>query len=439
MNDLEIKRHSFELAKKRLKEFSERTEAEFQIDSVRTDGGFLRLGKYVVKGDDLNPRLATIQRHFIAVNETNNKVIKEFRGIYNALDVLDKDYITSIVANVKAIEKTSNDVRTQQETLKQHNEKLANQQSKLDAHQTEIEKSFANISKIVTALKVFKEKLESYSHLTDIDKIWNDCQKWHNEISSLSSYVSEAVSTGKENAKTISAVKQSLEDIDNKVAQLFNSLSEQIYCIENIMSFMNELQTITHLKDIDEMWDSLERVHSSLKDLRVELDVTMQDVVKSKEDIKKSLDFVETVSKYKHLKDVDAMWDKLEDSGEKLNALTEQSNKTDKEVKKNQDAIVGLTEYKQELSTIVHLKDVDSLCNSTEKHSKQIENLQNQGEESRNLIQHNKEIVDQSLAAEKEKTDAVLQQLNKKIQYAYWIAGGSIALALIELLVALLG
>ena len=439
MNDLEIKRHSFELAKKRLKEFSERTEAEFQIDSVRTDGGFLRLGKYVVKGDDLNPRLATIQRHFIAVNETNNKVIKEFRGIYNALDVLDKDYITSIVANVKAIEKTSNDVRTQQETLKQHNEKLANQQSKLDAHQTEIEKSFANISKIVTALKVFKEKLESYSHLTDIDKIWNDCQKWHNEISSLSSYVSEAVSTGKENAKTISAVKQSLEDIDNKVAQLFNSLSEQIYCIENIMSFMNELQTITHLKDIDEMWDSLERVHSSLKDLRVELDVTMQDVVKSKEDIKKSLDFVETVSKYKHLKDVDAMWDKLEDSGEKLNALTEQSNKTDKEVKNNQDAIVGLTEYKQELSTIVHLKDVDSLWNSTEKHSKQIENLQNQGEESRNLIQHNKEIVDQSLAAEKEKTDAVLQQLNKKIQYAYWIAGGSIALALIELLVALLG
>ena len=43
--------------------------------------------------------------------------------------------------------------------LKQHNEKLANQQSKLDAHQAEIEKNVANISKIVVALKVFKEKL----------------------------------------------------------------------------------------------------------------------------------------------------------------------------------------------------------------------------------------------------------------------------------------
>ena len=43
------------------------------------------------------------------------------------------------------------------------------------------------------------------------------------------------------------------------------------------------------------------------------------------------------------------------------------------------------------------------------------------------------------LYVEKEKTDALLQQLNKKIQYAYWIAGGSMALALVELLVILLG
>lgn len=46
--------------------------------------------------------------------------------IYNALDALDRDYIASIIANVKAIEKTSNDVRVQQGTLKQHHEKLAN-------------------------------------------------------------------------------------------------------------------------------------------------------------------------------------------------------------------------------------------------------------------------------------------------------------------------
>ena len=41
MNEMVIKRHSFDLAKKRLKDFSERAEAELEIDKVETDGGFL--------------------------------------------------------------------------------------------------------------------------------------------------------------------------------------------------------------------------------------------------------------------------------------------------------------------------------------------------------------------------------------------------------------
>ena len=95
-------------------EFSEKKEAEFAIDKVRTDGGFLGLGNHKVTGYELNDRIETIQNHLIDINTINNKTIKEFREIYNALDALDKDYMTSIVASVKAIEKTSNDVRTQQ-------------------------------------------------------------------------------------------------------------------------------------------------------------------------------------------------------------------------------------------------------------------------------------------------------------------------------------
>ena len=78
MTDIVIKRHSFDLAQKRLKEFSEKTEAQLEIDRVRTSGGFLGLGDHKVTGDELNKRLKTIQSHFITVNETNNNVIKEF-------------------------------------------------------------------------------------------------------------------------------------------------------------------------------------------------------------------------------------------------------------------------------------------------------------------------------------------------------------------------
>ena len=170
MNNIKIKRHSFDVAKNRLKEFSERKEAELAIDRVRTDGGFFGLGDHKVTGYELNNGLESIQGHLIDLNTTNNKTIKEFREVYNALDALDKDYITSIVANIKAIEKTSNDVREQQKTLKQHNDKLATQQNKLDTHQTEIDKNVENMKKIVTTLKNFKEKLDGFKHLTDIDQ-----------------------------------------------------------------------------------------------------------------------------------------------------------------------------------------------------------------------------------------------------------------------------
>ena len=158
MNEIVVKRHSFDMAKNRLKEFSEKTEAELKIDKVETEGVFLGLGNHKVTGYELNERLETIQKHLIDANATNNKVIKVFREIYNALDALDKDYITSIVANVKAIEKTSNDVRVQQETLKQHNEKLAKSAKQIGCTSGENRKECSKYLKDCYCFKSFQRK-----------------------------------------------------------------------------------------------------------------------------------------------------------------------------------------------------------------------------------------------------------------------------------------
>lgn len=433
MTDIAIKRHSFDLAQKRLKEFSEGTEAQLEIDSVRTDGGFFGLGDHKVTGYELNRRLKIIQSHFITVNETNNRVIKEFREVYNALDALDKDYITSIVANVKAIEKTSNDVRVQQGILEQHHKKLEDQQGELDSHQTEIEKSVKSISKIVQALKIFNEELQCYKHLKDIDKIWSDCQKWHKEIPDLLSSLSDTVSTVKANAEDIADVRQSLGDT---MGQISTSLSEQIERINALRIFVNDLEAITHLRDIDEMWDSLSNAHASLEKLFAELESAKAVAVKHQQDIDKALSFIETVSQYEHLKDIDTIWGNVEDHGKKLEGVVQHGQKTDEAVAQNK---MDIAELNQGLSAIAHLNDVDNLWEANETHSAEIKELQKQNEDTRNLIQQNKDLADQSLADEKSRTDTALQNLNKKIQYAYWVAGGSMALALIELFVILLG
>ncbi|MDY6232177.1 hypothetical protein [Peptostreptococcus porci] len=398
MNEIAIKRHSFDLAKNRLKEFSEKTEAELEIDKVRTDGGFFGLGDHKVTGYELNRRLETIQEHFIAVNTTSTKVIKEFREVYNALDVLDKDYITSIVANVKAIEKNSNDVRVQQGTLKQHNEKLANQQSKLDAHQAEIEKNVANISKIVAALKVFKENLEGYKHLTDIDKIWNDCKSIQNEIRVVSDSVTKFS-------------KKITEDIDN----MWDDLD---ICKKNIEIINADIQT--QQNELNNLATTSKNHTDSIDALSKKMAAAEEYAVDSRNLITKLETFREEVCALNYLMEVDEIW---KQTGEHQTRI----NRVEQECRTNTDKLSGIS----------HLDDVDGMWNNVEEHTSKLIKCEKRDEELADAIQKNKEEVNENIAEAVRTANVAIETLTKKVKYAYWIAGGTAGLAIIELILLL--
>lgn len=563
MSEIAIERHSFDLAKNRLKEFSEKTEAELEIDKVKTEGDFFGWGDHKVTGYELNKRLETIQGHFIAVNTTNNKVIKEFREVYNALDALDKDYITSIVANVKAIEKTSNDVRMQQGTLKQHNEKLANQQSKLDAHQTEIEKNVANVSKIVTALKVFKEKLEGYKHLTDIDKIWNDCKTIQNEIQvvsnsitkfskktteeiamvnnknkALSEQVNQDILTLHNEAKSF---KEFFSDLSEKIEWTVDLLNKQIPVIQETSSFFEQLKNIAHINDVDFMWNDINEAKESFNTIENSLQNIDSDILKMqkhidgidsfvtilnnnthlqdidnmwidldivKEDIRKINGIIEenreniqmhqnkldtlatTSSEHKesintlfkkladadeyavnsrnfitdlesfrtklatlnHLMEVDEIWKQTEDyqlrikrveqegksHTDKLNELVQVSDRMHKSIDTNTHDINSLKEYKDKLSCISHLDDVDSMWKEVEEHTSQLIEGEKRNKELAAIIQKNKDEVNKNIEEAVDTTNAAVESLTNKVKYAYWIAGCSAGLVIIELILLLM-
>lgn len=362
MNELVIKTHDFELAKRRLKEFSQKKENELNIDSVRSDA-FLGLGKHKVTGDELNSRLSAIQQHLINLNNTNDRAIKEFGQVYNALEALDKDYIQAILISIKATEKTSECIQATQEQIK----KIVDDQKKT-----------------LEVLKKFKQKLDGYAHLEDIDKIWDECQKWYGEITTLSNSINSAMAISKANAQKAEETKTALKATETKINDLSKQLNQQIIKLEAIISFTSELEKIVHLQDIDEMWDSLSNVHTSLTNISNEL---------------KS--FKDTASK-------------------------------------QQSDIETLLSFMGNLSGCEHLNDIDDIWNSSETHSSQLSELEKQSDEMKSIVQSIKENTDAAIASVVEKNDTAVQMLTKKIKYAYLLAGGSFGLAIIELIVILL-
>lgn len=363
MSELVIKTRNFELAKRGLKEFLQKKEEELNIDTVRTDGGFLGFGDHKVTGYELNTRLGTIQKNLIDLNTTNNRTIKEFGNVYSALEALDKDYIQAILISIKATEKTSERIQATQEQIK----KIVDDQKKT-----------------LEILKKFKQKLDGYNHLEDIDIIWNNFHKWYNEITTLSNSISSATAISKANAQKVEDLKTGLKATENKLNDLSKQLNQEIVKLEAIIDFTSELEKIVHLQDIDEMWDSLSNAHNSLVNISNKLGSFKDTVFKQQSDIETLLSFMENLSSCEHLKDVDDIW------------------------------------------------------NSSEMHSSQLSELEKQSDETKSIVQTNKENTDAAIASVVEKNDIAVQMLTKKIKYAYLLAGGSLGLAIIELIVIFL-
>lgn len=169
MNELQIKTHSFEMAKQELKAFSQQTKTPFELDKVDSSKGagelvtrFLigeGLGlSHKVTGAELNNLTMQLQSYMTDMNNLNIKFIKEFGQVYTALEALDEDYIQAILLSIRATEKTS---------------------ERIEATQTSLKEVVDTQKKTLEVLKQFKAKLEGYEHLKDVDKM-------HKELHAIS-------------------------------------------------------------------------------------------------------------------------------------------------------------------------------------------------------------------------------------------------------------
>lgn len=205
MGELVIQYHDFEKAKKEIKTFSEQTTTDLdlkRVDNSKGVGEFLGdlfFGRGVgldhkVTGEELNDLTSQIQTHLHSINNTQIKLIKEFGQVYIALEALDKDYIQAILVSIKATEETSEGIQKTQEQIK---------------------KIVENQRKTLEELKKFKQKLDGYTHLGDIDSTW-DTVKEHSE---------QLTEMEKQNETIATYVQKNKEDVEAKIVEANNAIA----------------------------------------------------------------------------------------------------------------------------------------------------------------------------------------------------------------------
>ena len=369
--------------------------------------------------------------HLSCINNTQIKLTKEFGQVYSALEALDRDYIQAILKSIMATKETSEGIRKTQEQIK---------------------KIVENQRKTLEELKKFKQKLDGYAHLDDIDKIWNYCQKWYQEITLLSKDISAATEHSQENVKKIDELRAAVTAIEKETDDLSIQISQMLKRLESVAAFTSELETITHLQDIDEMWESLLTAHDSLKNISSDIEVIQKSAAKHQKEIDDLLLFIEKVSSLKHLMDVDVLWncteeqklhlkeiDRIDDEQTgRLDVLTRKNEEITDRVSANEKTLKDLDNSVNKFNSMAHLADVDSTWNTVKEHSEQLSEMEKQNDAIVVSVQKNKEEAEAKIAESIQKTNNTIETLTKKIKYAYWIAGGAAGLAIIELLLLLL-
>lgn len=448
--ELVIKEHDFEKRKNEIKAFAYGLTDSVNLPAFKTSGGLFNWFDYKVTGEDMNQFATDIQKLFIHSNDIDKTIVDQFKNVYETFELLDKDYIQKIIIAVKSAEKA--------------NERAG--------------RAIDGLQMTVKNLSKFKSEVDSIEHLYDIDNMWDYCQKWQETISSLSGSIERMMSCSNENTQDIKNLKETISVAKEQTSDLLNLVNQQIEKLETVTAFTNELKKIAHLQDIDEMYDSLENTVNSLISVNEELDSMKDTVTEQQSDIESLLSFMNKMSEFEHLNDIDDIWN---NSKEQQFILTElQSN-----VSTNIKSVEELQEYKNYLTQIEHLDDVDSIWEKTETyaiqlkemqkqsddtfdlvksneksikelhkiehlhdvdeiwmlsntHSGQLSELEKKNDDINNVIKQNKESVDATISDMIEKNDLFVQTLTKKIKYAYILAGSSFGIAIIELIMILL-
>ena len=102
--------------------------------------------------------------------------------------------------------------------------------------------------------------------------MWNDGQERNRKIIALSKSIDAVNETNVQGLKKIDALNVALTVAEKKIEELSKQSTNLIERLESIIEFTSALEQVTHLTDVDEMWESLSAAHISICNINGKFD-----------------------------------------------------------------------------------------------------------------------------------------------------------------------
>lgn len=344
MSDFTLTKHTFDNAKNQLKVFSEQTQAVPELSKVDSTGGLFGWFDHKVTGDELNELTAQIQEYLIDLNNLSTDFIKQIGGVYQTFEALDQDYMQGIIIAIKGVESNTKKIQTAQNDIKN---------------------TIVAQKKIIEVLSNFKERLEKYKHLEDIDDIWNGFRKTQRDVIDIGEDVSKAVSTANNNAQDI----------------------------KTLYKFKEKIDRINHINDVDILWEDLQIAQKSLPIIEKQIEDIDNALRTCADNLSVLIELKKKIDNIRHIYDVDVLWDDFQKAKLNITSIMDDVTNIESKLENSSASISTLLDFKKKLDEIKHIDDLDKVCDDVFKLQQDMESAKRYaGEIKDEFISHNQSI-----------------------------------------------
>ena len=246
MNDVIVRPNDYAEKMEQLQHQLENMSEELSLTRFETEGEIFSFNDHNVTGAELNEFVEELQGHFISIKGQIKDFLQELIQAYMRMNLLNKESLDGIEVSVKSAEKASQQAKkaSQQAGEVSQQAMRASQQAETASHQAlqaqkDVEKTLEILAKSITHLKKFKERLDHFQHLNDVDEIWAANDRL---------------------AKSISAVK----------TELGKTIRDTDQRMERLEFLSGELARCKHLLEVDRIWQDVCNLSADMKLLQTE-------------------------------------------------------------------------------------------------------------------------------------------------------------------------